>query len=139
MKSMRSIRSRSFLLPLCLAAAIAVAAGCGDSSTMGKDLQISNVQDSFQFQVTDMKKYSKTFTYTWANSKNAATVNQACSISEGTATLSIHDATGATVYSRNLKDNGTYPTNTGSAGGWTIILSLSKVSGTLNFRVQAGP
>lgn len=139
MPSVRRSIVRHLLPLLALAGLLAAPLGCGDNATIGKDLQVTNVQDSFQFQVTDMKTYSKTMEYAWVNSKTAATVNQACSISEGTATLSIHDATGTTVYARNLKENGTFTTSAGTAGDWKIILSLSKVSGTLNFRAQAGP
>lgn len=110
--------------------------GCGDDSSAGKDLQVTNATDSFQFQVTDTKSYSHTYTYTWANSGTAATVNQSSSISGGDATLILKDNTGTTVYSKSLKSNGTFTTTAGVAGNWTIQLLANKVSGTLNFRAQ---
>lgn len=110
--------------------------GCGDDSSAGKDLQVSNQADSFQFQVTDTKSYSHTYTYTWPNSGTAATVNQASSISSGDATLILKDNSGTTVYTRSLKQNGTFTTTAGVAGNWTIQLLANKVSGTLNFRAQ---
>lgn len=110
--------------------------GCGDDSSAGKDLQVTNAADSFQFQVTDTKSYSHTYTYTWANSGTAATVNQSSSISGGDATLILKDNTGTTVYSKSLKSNGTFTTTAGVAGNWTIQLLANKVSGTLNFRAQ---
>ncbi|HET9950609.1 MAG TPA: hypothetical protein VFS09_02315 [Candidatus Eisenbacteria bacterium] len=123
------------LAPLTLLALFAVG-GCGDDSSPGKDLQVANVADSFQFQVTDTKNYSHTYAYTWANSGTAATINQASSITGGDATLVLKDSAGATVYSRSLKQNGTFTTATGAAGNWTIQVLASKVSGTLNFRAQ---
>jgi hypothetical protein len=111
-------------------------AGCGNDSSAGKDLQVANVADSFQFQVTDTKSYSHTYTYTWANSGTAATVNQSSSISGGDATLVLKDNAGTTVYSKSLKSNGTFTTTAGVAGNWTIQLLANRVSGTLNFRAQ---
>lgn len=110
--------------------------GCGDDSSAGKDLQVSNVADSFQFQVTDTKNYSHTYSYTWANSGTMATVNQSSSISGGDATLVLKDNSGTTVYTRSLKQNGTFSTTAGVAGNWTVQLLANKVSGTLNFRAQ---
>ena len=110
--------------------------GCGDDSSPGKDLQVSNQVDTFQFQVTDTKNYSHTYSYTWSNTGTLASVNQACSISGGDATLIIKDASGTTVYTKSLKANGTFPTLTGTTGNWTISVHAADVSGTLNFRVQ---
>ena len=130
--------SRRALSALTAAAALLLFAlgGCGNDSSAGKDLQVMNVVDNFQFQVTDTKNYSHTYTYTWANSGTAATVNQASSISGGDATLILKDNTGATVYTKSLKQNGTFTTTAGVAGNWTIQLLANKVSGTLNFRAQ---
>lgn len=110
--------------------------GCGDDSSSGKDFQVTNVADNFQFQVTDTKNYSHTYAYTWANSGTAATVNQSSSVSGGDATLILKDNTGTTVYTKSLKQNGTFTSTAGVAGNWTIQLIANKVSGTLNFRVQ---
>ena len=110
--------------------------GCGEDSSAGKDLQVSNVTDSFQFQVTDTKNYSHTYTYTWPNSGTLATVNQACSISGGDAILLIKDDTGTTVYTRSLRQNGTFTTTAGLSGNWTIQVLANNVSGSLNFRAQ---
>lgn len=127
--------NRDFLAAAALLLLFAVG-GCGDDSSAGKDLQVSNAADSFQFQVTDTKSYSHTYTYTWANSGTAATVNQSSSISGGDATLILKDNTGTTVYSRSLKQNGTFTTTAGVAGNWTVQLLANKVTGTLNFRAQ---
>lgn len=112
---------------------------CSDNVSSGKDWQVSNVADNFQFQVTDVKNYSKTLEYVWTNTGTAATVNQACAISGGQAVLTIKDAAGATVYTRGLKDNGTYNTTAGTSGSWLIHVALTDTDGTLNFRVQKSP
>ena len=113
-------------------------AGCGETVRSGKDWQVANNPDTFQFQVTDMENFSKNLEYAWTNSGTSATVNQACSITGGDATLVIKDAAGATVYARSLKENGTDTTATGASGSWLILVGLSKTDGTINFRVQKG-
>ena len=50
--------------------------------------------------------------------------------------LSIRDASGATVYDQSLSPSLNEDTASGSAGNWTIVVTLSDYSGTLNFRVQ---
>ncbi len=131
--------ARQFVLTFGSAAAILLTTflliGCHGSSP-GKDLQVTNAPDNFQFQVTDMKNYTKAYLYTWSNSGTAANVNQACSISSGNATLAIRDASNNLVYSRDLRENGTFATTAGTAGAWRITLSVSDLTGTLNFRVQ---
>ena len=118
---------------------LAVMIGCKDNATNPRfEPEITNATDSFQFQVTNIRKISQTLRYTWQNTGTVANVNQSCSVSEGTAGLTIHDGAGLQVYSRNLSDNGTFVTSAGTAGNWTIQVVLSNCSGTLNFRVQKG-
>ena len=131
-----SRRAPSFLPAAAALLLLFAVGGCGDDSSAGKDLQVTNAADSFQFQVTDTKNYSHTYSYTWANSGTAATVNQSSSVSGGDATLILKDNTGTTVYTKSLKQNGTFTTTAGVAGNWTIQLLANKVSGTLNFRAQ---
>lgn len=83
-----------------------------------------------------MTNVNATAIYTWSNSGTAASVNQATTISAGTATLTILDANGTQVYTKDLGVNGTLLTSTGRTGHWTIKVVLSDYSGTANFRVQ---
>lgn len=111
--------------------------GCGENATSPQfQPEITNATDNFQFQVTAINNISQTLSYSWSNTGTVANVNQSCSITGGTATLTIQDASGNQVYSRSLSDNGTFVTNTGTTGSWTIQLILSRCSGTLNYRVQ---
>ena len=134
MNRLRSLSARplSFAIPIL----IFLALGCSDDSSPGKDLQVTNAADNFQFQVTDTKSYSHTYSYTWSNSGTSASVNQSSSVLGGDATLVVKDAAGTTVYTRSLRQNGTFSTPAGTAGAWTIQLLTNKVTGTLNFRVQ---
>ncbi|HEU4334590.1 MAG TPA: hypothetical protein VFT32_08870 [Candidatus Eisenbacteria bacterium] len=136
MIAIRFPRTKGLSLAVLLLLVVAGIAGCGEDSSAGKDLQVSNQQDTFQFQVTDMKHYSHTYTYTWANSGASASVNQACSITGGTATLVLRDGNGASVYAQSLKANGTFNTTAGAPGNWTVQVLVNDVSGTLNFRAQ---
>ena len=115
--------------------------GCGSSSSSTSPLapfqpQISNLQDSFQFQATGVTSVTWTFTYTWPNSGTAASLNQSTTIAAGTATITVLDANGTQVYTNSLSANGTFATSTGVAGNWTLRVVFTSYSGTPNFRAQ---
>ena len=116
---------------------IAVAA-CDSGSLIGpeNEPEVTNTADNFQWQVSNLAKVTQTLTYTWQNSGSMANVNQATSPSGGSVTLTIRDADGTQVYGRGLSENGTFQTDTGSSGAWTIVVQLSGANGTFNFRVQ---
>lgn len=101
--------------------------------------EISNLTDNFQFQATGMTGVTQTLSYNWTITGTQGSVNQACSITGGGATILIRDAQDTVVYTRNLADNGTFTTNAGVAGTWKIQVALSNVQGTVNFRVQKKP
>ena len=117
------------------ALAILAAAACSDSATSLENVQISNQTDTFQFQAT-ASDVTETLTYTWSNTGTSANVNQSGSLTGGTATLTILDDAGTQVYTRSLSETGTFQTNTGATGTWTIRVQMSGASGALNFRVE---
>ncbi len=114
----------------------AAAAGCSSTTAPGIHPEINSVTDNFQFQTTAVTNYSGTLTYSWTNTGTAATVNQATVIAGGTMTLVLQDASGQQVYSRSLSDNGTFLSTAGTAGTWTVKVTFSGASGTVNFRAQ---
>lgn len=128
----RFIRSTALLVLL-----VAISAcGGGSSNPIAPQFQpevINNV-DSFSFQVTGVQNASSTLNYSWQNSGTTATVNQSASISGGSATLVILDASGTQVYSRSLSLNGTFVSTAGTTGLWTIRVVFSGTDGTVNFR-----
>ena len=81
-------------------------------------------------------RFPKNNAGTKQRSSEAATINQSSAITGGDATLLLKDNAGTTVYSKSLKQNGTFPTIVGVAGNWTIQVLANNVSGTLNFRAQ---
>jgi hypothetical protein len=120
-----------------LAVGSVMLAACGDGPTaVGRDPEIINTTDNFQYQITDIQDYSGTQSYTWQNTGTTATVNQSASVSGGSATLVLRDANGAQVYSRSLAENGTFVSSAGAAGAWTVRVVYDATDATVNFRVD---
>ncbi len=127
---------------LCAALALGMMVGCGGGgSALNPQFQpqVTNAVDNFQFQATGVRSVTETLNYTWQNTGIAATVNQATTVTNGQAIVTIRDNAGTQVYMGDLVNNGTFDTATGITGNWTITLTLSNYSGTLNFRVQKKP
>jgi hypothetical protein len=126
------------LARLAIALLIATVAGCGGGSALNPKFQpqVTNQPDNFQFQSTGVTNVTQTLQYTWQNSGTMANVNQATTVTSGSATLTIRDAANTQVYMANMSANGTFVTNAGTTGAWTIQVTLSNFSGTINFRVQ---
>ncbi|NMC44475.1 MAG: hypothetical protein GYA46_11205 [candidate division Zixibacteria bacterium] len=117
--------------------AMTIMAGCSDENPLGPyQPEIGNNPDNFQFQVTAAKNVTTTIDYTWQNSSTAASINQASSIRDGAASITLFDANGTQVYTKDLNANGTYSSAAGAAGTWTVRVVLTNLYGTLNFRVQ---
>ena len=132
---------RNVMAVLCSLALLlmSLSTGCGSGNSALNPIfqpQISNQADNFQFQATGVKNVTQTLTYTWQDTGTAASINQACAATAGSATITVKDSSGALVYSADLTANGTFSSSQGASGGWTIVVTLTNVSGTLNFRVQ---
>ena len=97
--------------------------------------EIINNTDSFEFKVTGVDNVTQTLTYTWKNTGTQANINQSSTITSGSASLKI-EANGDVVYQKDLKDNGSFTSVFGFSGDWKIIVTLSKMSGDINFRVE---
>ena len=110
--------------------------GCSKDSLAPFEPQIGNNHDTFQLQATNVSNVSTTLVYSWNNSGTRATINHSTTTTAGSTLLVIKDSTGTTVYSKALSPSLNEPTTAGVAGSWSISLTLSHYSGTLNFRVQ---
>ena len=128
--------ARAFSLCATLAAAALTACGSATAPLAPFQPQITSAPDNFQFQATGVTNVTSTSTYPWSNSGTAASVNQATTVTAGSATVTILDQNGAQVYTKDLSANGTFPTSTGATGSWTIKVVLTNYSGTVNFRAQ---
>ena len=111
-------------------------AACGSDSLSPFQPEISNPADNFQLQATNVSDVTTTKTYSWANSGTRATINHSTTTTAGSTLLVIKDAAGVTVYTRALSPSLNEPTAAGQAGTWSIQLTLTKYSGTLNVRAQ---
>ena len=118
--------------------ALALTAACGNSTGPLAPFQpqINNVADDFQFQATGVTNVTWTFNYNWTNTGDSATVNQATTVSGGSATLTIFDKNGTQLYTQSLSANGTFGMTKGAAGLWTVRVVFTNYSGTVNFRAQ---
>ena len=115
--------------------------GCGGSNNSALNPQfqpqVANLQDSFQFQATGVTGATQSLHYSWQTTGTAASINQASTLTAGTATLTVSDVNGKAVYTGNLSSNGTFMSAAGAGPGtWSIDVVLKGYSGTLNFRVQ---
>lgn len=121
-----------------LAALAMIVSACGSDSITNPlfEPEITNVAGNFQLQASAVTRVTQTLSFTWQNSATTANIDQSGSITAGTATLRLRDASGAVVYTGDLTDTGSFTSSAGNAGAWTIQLVLSEVSGNLNFRVQ---
>jgi len=54
----------------------------------------------------------------------------------GSVPLIVRDAAGAVVYTKALVPSLNEPTEVGTAGTWTVVLTMTNYSGTVNFRAQ---
>lgn len=130
-------RLKVFWLLVVAAVGTLALTGCGkDPTSPGVQPELTNSVDSFQYQVTDVKNYTREVTFSWQNTGTMATVNQATTFTKGGATLVLLDANRVQVYSRSLAENGTFAGAAGAPGSWTIRVTFNNASGTVNFRAQ---
>ncbi|HTK81295.1 MAG TPA: hypothetical protein VL633_03310 [Bacteroidota bacterium] len=115
---------------------VGVLGGCTSDSLAPFQPEIGNIQDSFNFQATNVSNVSTTLVYAWNNSGTRATINHSTTTTAGSTLLVIKDSIGTTVYSKALSPSLNEPTSVGVAGSWSITLTLTNYSGTLNFRAQ---
>jgi hypothetical protein len=119
-----------------LLAAVLIGFSCGDDPMSPFNPEIANNPEDFQFQITAAKNLDRSQDYVWRNPSDRVSINQACSVTGGSALLTLIDSTGATLYTRNLSDNGTFQSAAGVAGPWIIRVSFNNLDGAVNFRVQ---
>ena len=98
--------------------------------------QVNNATDNFQLQASDVTDVGTVLQYTWENTGTMASVDHSTTTAAGAAGVVIRDADGTTMYSQGLAPSLNEDTASGTTGTWTIVLTLTDYSGTLNFRVQ---
>ncbi len=115
-------------------------AGCGGGSSPVQaqyQPQVTNLTDSFGFQLTGVTNGDGSLSYSWQNTGTSASIDRSSSVSNGTVTLTLRDAANVEVYKAALNGaSGSVQTASGDAGTWTIIVDFSQTTGTINFRAQ---
>lgn len=123
-----------------IVAALVMLSACGSDNPAdplaGFEPQVNNATDSFQLQATDVTDVGTVLQYTWENTGTMAAVDHSTTTAAGAAGVVIRDAGGTSVYSQGLAPSLNEDTAAGTTGTWTIVLTLTDYSGTLNFRVQ---
>jgi hypothetical protein len=109
-----------------------------DSPGSGAGIQpdITSRRDEFSYRVPRVTSYRGSGLYWWQNSGITAQVQQASAVSAGSMRLVIRDANGAEVFSRSLAEGGSFLTQNGVSGRWTIQVIYDDASGTVSFRVR---
>ncbi len=114
----------------------AILSGCSDNPLSPFQPEIGNNPDNFQFQATAIQNVSTTAVYTWNNTGAQAKVNQSSAITGGSAEVVFRDAANVEVYRRSLALNGDSTSSVGTPGTWTVVVTLTTLDGTLNFRAE---
>ena len=137
MNSHRLYQKSTAIIFFCM---IGTMIGCSSDPTNptlpGVEPEVVNNQDAFEFQVSSVENYTGSWSYNWSNTGTVVDVDQSSAITSGTITLTIRDSSGSTVYSGDLRQDGSFTTDTGTTGQWQIVITLVNCSGTLNFRVE---
>ncbi|HET8624248.1 MAG TPA: hypothetical protein VFM14_11835 [Gemmatimonadales bacterium] len=125
--------------PLAAALTALTFMACGDGPTApGIQPQITNLTDTFSYQVSSIQNFDGTYSYTWQNTGTVAKITHASDAgATGSAILTVRDAAGTQVYSGQLASSGEPLTSpTGLAGAWTVTVAYSNYSNTqVNFGV----
>lgn len=112
---------------------------CGSDTNKLSDFDIDTLQNqtnTFELQVNNIKEVEDNISYTWTNEGTKAKIELSSTLSSGSGTITVKDAAGTTVYSSDITLDGTFDTEIGASGSWTIQVKLSEATGTLNFNVE---
>ena len=127
---------RSIGIGIILAFGVSACSESNTTSATSFQPEVTNATDNFQFQATGLTGVTSTQTYAWRNTGTRATINHSTSTTAGSVQLSIRDGVGTSVYSKGLVPSLNEPTAVGTAGTWTIVVTMTSFSGTINFRAQ---
>lgn len=98
--------------------------------------QVTNNPDDFQFVVTGLQSATVAVPYDWTNSGTRATIGHSSAVDSGTATIDVYDDLDSLVYSNDLLATSNGQSSVGVAGSWRIVVTLANFYGSLDFTVQ---
>jgi len=117
-----------------------IIAGCSSNNPANSfsnfQPEIVNNVDAFEFQITDATRVTTTVNYNWENTGTQASINHSSVISHGVGSVTLLDANGTQVYTSSLLASSTDQSIVGVAGTWTVRVTFSNASGTMNFRCE---
>jgi len=121
-----------------LAALVVLLASAGACDSTGPETleNVRNQTDDFRFDLPRQGDFSGMFRYTWSNTGNAATIDLGPVPESGIGTLTIQDNANAIVFSGSILEAGTFTSEAGAAGDWTVNVILVRIVGELTFRVR---
>jgi hypothetical protein len=116
---------------LALALAVSISGACDTriQSVPQLEPQVVNLRNSFNFQAVNLLGVFEDVTYRWQIDGTTATVEQSPTALLGAATVFVTDAKGVQVYQRSLAENGSFTTQAGVPGTWTIRLHFADATG----------
>ncbi len=123
-------------IPVLALAAIVSLAACSEESASPFSPVVANLSETFELHAAGVDNATATEEYTWSNSGTMANVDQATIVSSGSASLVILDSSGTTVYTRDLSEGGTFFTEEGVSGSWTIRVTVAGYTGDMDFSVE---
>ncbi|HST10838.1 MAG TPA: hypothetical protein VLL05_10710 [Terriglobales bacterium] len=113
----------------CLWLLACLGVGCGSTPVPAQfHPQVIIQTDKFQFQA-GVTNYTSTLTYSWQNTGDASSIDQGSTITSGSASVTIKDSAGTEVYSADLVPNGSFASQLGTSGEWTVVVKLTRSRG----------
>jgi hypothetical protein len=129
----------NFRLPLAGFALALLTSACGSSNALAPQYQpevVNTPNVAFSFQATGLQDVNDVVGYTWSASSGSVVIHPATSTTSGTINLDIKDAVGAVIYNGPVPATGDITPPTGAGGAWSIRVTLTNYTGTINFAVQ---
>ena len=114
-------------------------AACSGGNALAPKYQpqvVNTPNVAFSFQATGLQNIDDVVQYTWSCSSGKVIIHPATNTTSGTINLVLRDAKGVIVYNGTVPASGDITPPAGAAGNWTIRVTLTGYTGTINFAVQ---
>lgn len=126
-------------LTLSMLALALVSTACGSDNALAPQFQpevVNTPNVAFSLQATGLADVSDVVSYTWSVSSGSIVIHPATTTASGTIMLNIRDAGGTVIYNGTVPATGDITPPTGTAGPWSVRVTLTSYTGTINFALQ---